>query len=131
MTSNNERQRELVLSFIKKVKENRFLTKEDFDTVYKFFCEIVSLEGKEHNIIFETIRLDNRLEYLPQDVAQNMPPEEWSGLEIANCDYSDTLGYDMTISIDPVLFCKKYLGSESLENRLEGIAELLFTIYHE
>lgn len=131
MTSVNERQRELVLSFIKKVKENRFLTKEDFDTVYQFFCDVVSLEGNEHNIIFEAVRLDNRLEHLPQDVAKDMPEEEWRGMEFANCDYSDTLGYDMTISLDPVFFCKKYLGSESLDERLKGVTELLFTIYHE
>ena len=131
MNSANEREKELVLGFIKNVKENRFLTKEDFDKVYKFFCDIVNLEGNEHNIVFETTRLDNRLEHLPQDVAENMPREEWHGLEIASCDYSDTLGYDMEISIDPVLFCKRYLGRERVEERLEGAIELLFTIFHE
>ena len=128
---NEEYQRDVIRNFTKKVREKRFLVPEDFDKTFEFFCKIVEAECKSYNIECGYNRKNNKLELIKQEVADSMPENEWLGMEVASCDYSDELGEDVTFSFDPVFYCKKYFGKEKLEDRLEGIVELLFSAYHE
>jgi len=131
MNSVNDKQREIIQNFVEQIKKRRFLTVEDFNIVYKLFCDLTKLEGELLGITFETDKIDNRLINLTHEMIREMTKEEWKIFEVASCDYSDELGKDICIRIDPVLFGKKYFGSENVEERLGGVIEFLFTIYHE
>jgi len=128
---NEENQKRIIKEFSKKVREKAFLTQDEFDEVFSVFSEIVSLECKDYNIEAECERKSNRLEFLRQSVANSMPESEWVGIDVAGCDYSDNRGKDIAFFFDPVFYCKKYFGKEDVNDRLEGIVELLLTAYHE
>lgn len=127
----DEKQKKIIADFIAKVKEKQFLTEEDFEFVFNFFKQIVILEGEKFRFSPEFEKLNNKFIYMSQEVADETPQNEWNGFEVAACDSSDTLEKDCRVYLDPVFFCKRYFGRDSISDRLDGVANLLFTIYHE
>jgi len=127
----DEKQKKIVADFITKVKEKQFLTEEDFEVVFEFFKQIVTLEGGKFGFSSEFEKLDNKLIHMSQEVANDVPKNEWNGLDIAACDASNSLEKDSTLYLDPVFFCKRYFGRSDMNDRLEGVVNLLFSIYHE
>lgn len=127
----DEKQKKIVADFIDKVKEKQFLTEEDFEFVFEIFKQIVTLEGEKNSFLPEFEKLDNKLIHMSQEVADKMPMSGWNGVDIAACDLTDTSAKDCRVYLDPVFFCKRYFGRENISERLEGVVNLIFTIYHE
>ena len=114
VVKNEESKRILVKDFISLVKENMFYTKEDFSKVYNFFSKLIELECLGYGISAEC-----EMKALEQD-------NEFTG-----CEYSDIAGKEIKFFFAPTYFSKKYFQKEDVLERLDGVVELLMTIYRE
>ena len=128
---NNDTQREIIKLFSEKIREKAFCSKEDSDEVFNFFRKLIEIECDKYDISFQCEIKNNRLELLPQIVADNLPNSSWNSVEAAFCECSDTVGNDINFYFDPMYFIMKYFGKKEVGTRLDGIAELLITIYHQ
>lgn len=126
-----EFQKKLIQEFIAKVKNKSSFSNEEFFEVFEFACHIVKscCDVQDIDVGFKV--KSNRLENIEQSDFDKISEKRLSTLDIAGCIYREGLKKDVVFYLDPAFFCKRFFNKNNLQDKYDGIAELLITIYHE